>query len=96
MGRHKELTCSQCGFVYTVNASHEVEGATPFPFTQELSQLPVSVHQADRVAQLQGRSDPGDDVPVRSPFLPGHPHQSGGTSSSSAIPKSRRSVTSSG
>jgi signal peptidase I len=26
MGRHKELTCPQCGFVYSVNASQEVEG----------------------------------------------------------------------
>ena len=26
MGRHKELSCPQCGFVYTVNASEEVEG----------------------------------------------------------------------
>jgi signal peptidase I len=26
MGRHKEITCPQCGFVYTVNASEEVEG----------------------------------------------------------------------
>ncbi len=26
MGRHKEVTCPQCGFVYSVNASEEVEG----------------------------------------------------------------------
>jgi signal peptidase I len=26
MGRHKEITCPQCGFVYTVNAADEVEG----------------------------------------------------------------------
>src|SRR5580692_4999175 len=26
MGRHKEITCAQCGFVYAVNASEEVEG----------------------------------------------------------------------
>ncbi|QEH37653.1 Signal peptidase I [Aquisphaera giovannonii] len=25
LGRHKELTCPQCGFVYTINASDEVE-----------------------------------------------------------------------
>ena len=25
MGRHKEITCPQCGFVYAVNASEEVE-----------------------------------------------------------------------
>src|SRR3954470_1925188 len=26
MGRHKEITCPQCGYVYSVNASEEVEG----------------------------------------------------------------------
>lgn len=26
MGRHKEVTCPQCGYVYSVNASDEVEG----------------------------------------------------------------------
>ena len=26
MGRHKEITCPQCGYVYAVNASEEVEG----------------------------------------------------------------------
>ena len=25
MGRHKEVTCPECGFVYSVNASQEVE-----------------------------------------------------------------------
>ena len=28
MGRHKELACPQCGFVYAVNASEEVEPRT--------------------------------------------------------------------
>ena len=26
MGRHKEVTCPQCGYVYAVNASEEDEG----------------------------------------------------------------------
>src|SRR3954453_22743651 len=26
MGRHKEVTCPECGYVYAVNASDEVEG----------------------------------------------------------------------
>src|SRR6187431_1449426 len=26
MGRHKEIACPQCGYVYKVNASEEVEG----------------------------------------------------------------------
>ena len=27
MGRHKEITCPQCGYVYTVNADREVESS---------------------------------------------------------------------
>ena len=29
MGRHKEVACPQCGFVFAVNASEEVEGTFP-------------------------------------------------------------------
>ena len=29
MGRHKEIDCPQCGYVYSVNASEEVEGVSP-------------------------------------------------------------------
>jgi signal peptidase I len=29
MGRHKEIACPQCGFVFAVNASEEVESRTP-------------------------------------------------------------------
>ncbi|AMV36933.1 signal peptidase I [Planctomyces sp. SH-PL62] len=29
MGRHKEVVCPQCGFLYSVNASEEVEGSGP-------------------------------------------------------------------
>ncbi|WP_165244350.1 signal peptidase I [Paludisphaera soli] len=29
MGRHKEVACPQCGFVFAVNASEEVEGSPP-------------------------------------------------------------------
>src|SRR6185437_11352968 len=28
MGRHKEITCPQCGYLYAVNASEEVEGSS--------------------------------------------------------------------
>lgn len=31
MGRHKEVTCPQCGFVYSINASEEVEGGPRAP-----------------------------------------------------------------
>jgi signal peptidase I len=34
MGRHKEITCPQCGYVYSVNASEEVEGS-PHPIGEQ-------------------------------------------------------------
>src|ERR1700758_2260490 len=34
MGRHKEVTCPQCGYVYSVNASDEVEG-TSHPLAEQ-------------------------------------------------------------
>jgi signal peptidase I len=30
MGRHKEVSCPQCGYVFAVNASEEVEGPPPY------------------------------------------------------------------
>ena len=47
MGRHKELACPQCGFLYAVNASEEVEprstttAMTVYLF-RRLRELPVS------------------------------------------------------
>ena len=29
MGRHKEITCPECGYVYTVNAYREVDSDQP-------------------------------------------------------------------
>ena len=71
MGRHKEVTCPQCGFVYTVNASEEVEGRSVSPpgLLGNLRQLPLPGARSDRGAQLQGRPHPGDDVPLR-PAVP--------------------------
>ena len=44
MGRHKEIACPQCGFVYAVNASEEVESQSQSPQDVDvghLRQLPV-------------------------------------------------------
>ena len=97
MGRHKELTCPQCGFVYTVNASHEVEGGSPAPvYSGICTNCRYQASELTEDPQLQGRSDPGHDVPVRS-ALPSRVRRrpSGGMSSSFATPRSRRSATSS-
>jgi signal peptidase I len=72
MGRHKELTCAQCDFVYTVNASHEVEGGNPSPVeagicsncrypARDLSKAPS--FKGDRILVMM--------FPYDLPFLPG-------------------------
>ncbi len=73
MGRHKEVTCPQCGFVYSVNASEEVEGG-PY-FRQVYSGICVNCrHQATRLDDTP--SFKGDRIlvsmfPYDLPFLPG-------------------------
>ncbi len=66
MGRHKELACPECGFVYAVNASEEVDPRAvnadrPLGIVR---QLPVP-GPARRRAEFQRRPDPGHDVSVR-------------------------------
>ena len=73
MGRHKEISCPQCGFVYSVNASDEVEGRS----------LPRQVYSGICVnCRFQARqlhetpSFKGDRIlvmmfPYDLPFLPG-------------------------
>ena len=49
MGRHKEIACPECGYVYTVNADREVEpdrtgrGTGPRIAVGDLRELPVRV-----------------------------------------------------
>ena len=71
MGRHKEIACPQCGFVYAVNASEEVELSRRLTtvYSGLCVQLPVSGHELDDDAELQGRPHPGDDVSLR-PAVP--------------------------
>ncbi len=73
MGRHKEIACPQCGFVYAVNASQEaeVQSASHSRLLRALRQLPVSGRAPGRRAELQGRPNSGDDVSLRPAFLPG-------------------------
>ncbi len=96
MGRHKEIACPQCGFVYAVNASEEVE----------LRSLSRNVHSGICVnCRFQARLDEtpsfkGDRIlvmmfPYDLPYLPGSLLQSVGTSSCFAIPRSRKSAISS-
>ena len=75
MGRHKEVTCPQCGHVYAVNASEEVEGVAGDRLADSAgSTSGICVNcrfqaRLDRRAELQGGPHPGDEVPLR-PALP--------------------------
>ena len=73
MGRHKELSCPQCGFVYSVNASQEVEGPS-FP-RQVYSGICVNCRYQAR-GLTEAPSFKGDRIlvmmfPYDLPFLPG-------------------------
>jgi len=73
VGRHKELSCPQCGFVYSVNASQEVEGPS-FP-RQVYSGICVNCRYQAR-GLTEAPSFKGDRIlvmmfPYDLPFLPG-------------------------
>ena len=73
MGRHKELSCPQCGFVYSVNASHEVEGPS-FPRPVYSGICVNCRYQAHGLTEAP--SFKGDRIlvmmfPYDLPFLPG-------------------------
>ena len=73
MGRHKELNCPQCGFLYTVNASEEVEGRS-FP-RSVYSGICVNCRYQARGLN-EAPSFKGDRIlvsmfPYDLPFLPG-------------------------
>ncbi len=73
MGRHKELKCPQCGFLYAVNASQEVEG----PSIPRQVYSGVCVNCRYQANQLNAEpSFKGDRIlvmmfPYDLPFLPG-------------------------
>jgi signal peptidase I len=73
MGRHKELSCPQCGFLYTVNASEEVEGVA-YPRRVDSGICVNCRYQARGLGQIP--SFKGDRIlvmmfPYDLPFLPG-------------------------
>ena len=73
MGRHKEIACPQCGFVYAVNASEEVELRS----VARTSSIPASACNCRFQARLdETPSFKGDRIlvmmfPYDLPFLPG-------------------------
>ena len=74
MGRHKEVTCPECGHVYAVNASEEVEGVADDRLADRRVHTGICVNcrfqtRVDRRAELQGGPHPRDEVPLR-PAVP--------------------------
>jgi signal peptidase I len=74
MGRHKELHCPQCGFLYSVNASEEVEGHS---FARKVVYSGICVNCRFQARHLdEAPSFKGDRIlvmmfPYDLPFLPG-------------------------
>jgi signal peptidase I len=74
MGRHKEITCPQCGYVYAVNASEEVEGVASDRSPRVATGICVNCRYPAQVAKEP--SFKGDRIlvmkfPYDLPFLPG-------------------------
>lgn len=76
MGRHKEVTCPQCGFVYAVNTSEEVEGGTGFRSSRPMVHTGICVNcryqaRIDREPSFKGDRILVMKFPYDLPFLPG-------------------------
>jgi signal peptidase I len=76
MGRHKEITCPECGFVYAVNASDEVELPASYNASERMVEYGTCVNCRYQ-AKIGGEpSFKGDRIlvmkfPYELPFLPG-------------------------
>jgi signal peptidase I len=76
MGRHKEITCPQCGYVYTVNASEEVEGVPTGSAATRRVHTGICVNCRYQARVADAPSFKGDRILVMKfnydmPFLPG-------------------------
>ena len=73
MGRHKEVACPQCGFVYAVNASQEVESQSPARGRRRrhLLELPLRRPRWTQAPSFQGDRILVTMFPYDLPFLPG-------------------------
>jgi signal peptidase I len=76
MGRHKEVTCPQCGYVYTVNASEEVEGVPAGSLATRRVYTGICENCRYQTRVADEPSFKGDRIlvmkfPYDMPFLPG-------------------------
>ncbi len=76
MGRHKEVTCPECGHVYSVNASEEVEGVANDRLSERRVHTGICVNCRFQTRIDRDPSFKGDRIlvmkfPYDLPFLPG-------------------------
>ena len=76
MGRHKEVTCPECGHVYAVNASEEVEGVAADRLADRRVHTGICVNcrfqtRLDREPSFKGDRILVMKFPYDLPFLPG-------------------------
>jgi signal peptidase I len=76
MGRHKEITCPQCGNVYSVNSSEEIEGNPNIPLKVRSTEAAVCVNCRFPANIFDEPSFKGDRIlvmkfPYELPWLPG-------------------------
>jgi signal peptidase I len=73
MGRHKEIACPQCGFIYAVNASHEAEArsATQLVYSGLCVNCRYQAIHLDSVPSFKGDRILVMMFPYDLPFLPG-------------------------
>ncbi len=71
MGRHKEIACPQCGFVFAVNASEEVESRTPRNVYSGLCGNCRNLARLDESPSFKGDRILVMMFPYDLPFLPG-------------------------
>ena len=75
MGRHKEVVCPQCGYLYAINASDEVEGESDLPAKDRRVFSGTCVNCRYQARVLDTPSFKGDRIlvmkfPYDMPFLP--------------------------
>jgi len=71
MGRHKEIACPQCGFVFAVNASEEVESRIPRDVYSGLCGNCRNLARLDKSPSFKGDRILVMMFPYDLPFLPG-------------------------
>ena len=76
MGRHKEISCPECGLVYAINASEEIDDYVASRKDKDIHEVGICVNCRYRTIVDDAPSFKGDRIlvmkfPYELPFLPG-------------------------